>query len=456
MDYELSDAVNRGFRYFESFTNLERQAGTARTPMRLDRMRALLAAFGHPQRTFRSLHIAGSKGKGSTAAFLESVLRTYGYRVGLYTSPHVRDYRERIWIDGRPAEDALLRDVFTLIRAHVEHRYPPDPPADRTPESEQASVSKPDPGRPTTFELLTLLAFLVFREAGCDWAVVETGLGGRLDATNVLEPAACLITRIEREHVEYLGDRLEQIADEKAGIIKAGVPVFSAVQRPEVAETIARRAAERSAPLYTLESAASAVDTTLRRGGMRLRLTLAGFPELTTTLRLIGSVQAQNAALAAYCVFRQFPEIAPAQIAAGLAGAWLPARGELLDTEPPVMIDGAHTADSVAAVCAEFCSLFPGPRTLVFGAVRGKDYRTMAAALAPAFERIVVARPGSFKPSDLRELAAAFGALGAGVEVHPEAADAWRAASRYGYPVLVTGSFYLAAALHSVLDRIRR
>ncbi len=463
---DISRSVDRGFAYFESFTNLERDAGQARTPMRLERMQALLAAFGNPERAFRAIHIAGSKGKGSTAAFLENILRAAGYRVGVYTSPHVRSYRERIGVHGQPADDGVLNAGLERIRSHVERRYRAarrDHPhesrplgaastADGSAAETSAGSDGIDSRQPTTFELLTLLAFIVFRETACEWAVVETGLGGRLDATNVLVPAACLITPIEREHVEYLGDRLEQIAAEKAGIIKPGVPVFCSKQPPEVAAVIRARAAQCSAPLHELAAVLCAADTLLRREGMRLRLQLKGYRELSTTLRLMGSVQAENAALAAYCVLQQFPEITAEQIAQGLSAAWLPARGELLETTPPVMIDGAHTAASVASVCAEFRSLFPGARTLVFGAVRGKNYSAMAAVLAPAFDHVIIARPGRFKPSDLDELAAAFSALHPRVEVHAEPDAAWQAARRHGCPALVTGSFYLASELHAVLD----
>ncbi len=429
-------AVDAGFAYFESFTNLERDAGAARTPMRLERMRDLLSSFGNPQERFRSIHIAGSKGKGSTGAFLASVLRSLGHRVGFYTSPHVRDYRERITVDNGYASEVVLRDAFAAIRRHVETTYP-------------ASNTE----RPTTFELLTLLAFLVFRETGCDWAVVETGLGGRLDATNVLRPQACVLTRIEREHVEYLGDRLEQIAAEKAGIIKAKTPVFCSAQYPEVINVIRTRASELEAPLFELPAALRLCDTTFTRGGMHLRLRIEGFPELSTDLRLTGSVQAQNAALAAYALFSLFPQTPLAAMESGISAAWLPARGELPATVPPIMIDGAHTPNSVEAVTAEFCRLFEAPRTLVFGAVRGKDYPAMAAACAGAFERVIISRPGRFKPSDLEELAAAFRTVHPRVELCPEADEAWARVRSHGDPALITGSFYLAAELHAVLDK---
>ncbi len=438
MSDQLSRAVDDGFAYFESFTNLERDAGAARTPMRLERMRELLSAFGNPQDRFRSIHIAGSKGKGSTGAFMASVLRSLGHRVGFYTSPHVRDYRERIAVDDSYASDAVLQKAFAAIRRYVETTYPDS-----------------NTERPTTFELLTLLAFLVFHESGCDWAVVETGLGGRLDATNVLQPQACVLTRIEREHVEYLGDRLEQIAAEKAGIIKAKTPVFSSAQYPEVIDVIRTRASELEAPLFELPAALKLCATSFTPDGMHLRLRIDGFPELAADLRLTGSVQAQNAALAAYALYSLFPKITPATVESGLSAAWLPARGELTATVPPVMIDGAHTPASVEAVTSEFCRLFEAPRTLVFGAVRGKDYRGMAAGIAGAFERVIISRPGQFKPSDLEELAAAFRTVHPRVELCPEAESAWARVRSYGDPALVTGSFYLAAELHAVLDKSR-
>lgn len=447
--------VEAGFAYFESFTNLERQAGAARTPLRLDRMRRLLAAFDNPERAFRAIHLAGSKGKGSTATFVARILMHAGFRVGLYTSPHLRDYRERITIGGRAAEDARLLVAFNAIRRHVEATYPSARSYPNEPNSERAEqASDPDSAeRPTTFELLTLLAFVMFRESGCDWAVIETGLGGRLDATNVLEPVASVITRIEREHTEYLGEEIEEIAAEKAGIIKRGVPVFVSDQTAEAREVILRHAASVQAPVFELSDALEALEVEITPAGTTVRIAFIGRRELVATLRLIGRIQAHNAALAVLLTRSVLPDLTDDAVTNGIAEAWLPARGELLDTTPAAMLDGAHTPASVAAVAREFAELFRSGRTLVFGAVRGKDYEAMAEALSPLFDHVIIARPGTFKPSDLDEIAETFRRFHHKVELRAEPETAWDQARSYGQPILVTGSFYLVAEIYGVLDR---
>jgi len=441
---ESFPSVEAGFAYVESFTNLERQAGAARTPLRLDRMRTLLAAFGNPEGSFRAIHLAGSKGKGSTATFVAHILMRAGFRVGLYTSPHLRDYRERITIGGRPTDDSRLLLALDKIRRHVETAYP-------HPTQHPSDLSASE--RPTTFELLTLLAFVLFRESGCDWAVIETGLGGRLDATNVLQPVASVITRIEREHTEYLGETIAEIAAEKAGIIKQGVPVFLADQTSEAREVLLRHAASVDAPVFELSEALKALAVEITPAGTTVRARFAGPYELSATLRLIGRIQAENAALAAHVARSTLPDLPDDAVANGLAEAWLPARGELTQTTPIAMLDGAHTPASVAAVASEFAELYRSGRTLLFGAVRGKDYGAMAAALAPLFDHVIIARPGTFKPSDLDELAEAFRGVHRAVRLQADPEAAWELACGLGNPILVTGSFYLVAEIYRVLDR---
>src|SRR5208337_599819 len=244
------------FSWAESFTNLERGSYPPdKRVYRLDRMHRLLEMFDDPQARLRIIHVAGTKGKGSTSALLASVLHAAGIRTGLYTSPHVESYFERIAIAGEPREPELLVRVGGEVKAVID-RLPP----------------KEFPGHygPTTFELLTLLAFLYFRESGCTEAVVETGIGGRLDATNVVRSEASVITPLDLEHTEILGDTLEKIAMEKAGIIKPGAPCFVALQPPQVKEVIRQVCRERgSAPAF-LDEETSVLTAAGRRTGRKI------------------------------------------------------------------------------------------------------------------------------------------------------------------------------------------
>ncbi|MFP4211821.1 MAG: bifunctional folylpolyglutamate synthase/dihydrofolate synthase, partial [Alkalispirochaeta sp.] len=236
------------FRRFESRTNLERTQPQLRL-YRLERMEQLLRRLGSPERRLPVVHVAGSKGKGSTSSYIASLLAASGYTVGLYTSPHVRGYRERFAVipPGRAVGELSAPSAITEGGDRYEHAL-----AEagyelwRVVESMLAEGTDEDE-LPTTFELLTALAFLFFPRIPCDRVVLETGLGGRLDATNVCRPEVSVITRIELEHTDYLGDTIARIATEKAGIIKEGIPVITAAQRPEAAEVFERIARERSA-----------------------------------------------------------------------------------------------------------------------------------------------------------------------------------------------------------------
>ncbi len=427
-------SVEEGFAWFESFTNLEKGRHVPRE-YRLGRMHALLAAFDHPHLELNAIHVAGSKGKGSTAAFLQSVLTEAGYRVGGYYSPHVTSYRERFLVTPVTPDDQQILRLMRWIERHVHRMLAADPT-----------------NEPTTFELLTLLGFLLFRELELDWVVLETGLGGRLDATNVVTPRASVITPIELEHTEYLGDTIAKIAAEKAGIIKPGVPAFSALQRPEALSQIAARADQVAAPLWRFDAevqiAASAIaEFTLRRTGERF----------TVQLRLPGAHQARNAALAAGVIRALLPQLPCQTIARGLEHAWIPGRLERLGGEPPCYLDGAHTPESVAAVAEAFTALAGTPRegtarVLIFGAAAGKDVAGMADRLAPHFDQVVVTTAGSFKPGDPSLALDAFCRIGVPCRLVPDAAAALQSARELagaGGAILVTGSFYTVGAIRA-------
>ena len=443
-----------GFAYLESFANLEKtQNFTVRT-YRLDRMEVLTGLFGRPQDSCRVLHLAGSKGKGSTATFLARALADRGYPTGLYTSPHVTGYKERITLAGREIADGVFIEEMEGLRTAVEALGSNDLPAG---------------GNPTTFELLTLLAFLIFRRLKCPWAVIETGLGGRLDATNVVSPEGVFITSIEREHTEYLGDTLEEIAGEKAGIIKAGVPVFCGDLKPEAREVIRHRAAELGCSFHLLPEEAPERRFTTTPEGEEVELRWKDGRQSRWTLKMPGHHQGENAALAAlglrtlFASQGGFPEEG---LYKSFAAAALPARMEsfYLD-ESPWVIDGAHTPLSMEPTVAAFTKLHGSGGLLLFGTVKGKPVKPLIRRALPHFRHIIVSRAGDFKPEKAERvyqtvkgvLAEETWPTGEGpptMELSPEPEEAFRRArkwSRGGRPILVAGSFHLATAVRRCL-----
>ncbi len=453
--------VDEAFAFLESFTNLERGTGHSVRSYRLDRMHALLELFGNPERAFRTIHLAGSKGKGSTAIYLASALAAAGKTTGLYTSPHVSTYRERITLAGSFFPDELYVETINGIARRI------------------ASLGRdvlPGRGEPTTFELLTLLGFLVFREWGCSWAVIETGIGGRLDATNVIRPEMCLLTPVELEHTDLLGTTIQAIAGEKAGIIKEGVPVFCGYQRPEAKAVFAATAALRHAPIRFLDEEVESISTALSFEATEMQVRWRDARSEAFHLAMPGDVQAENAALAVLAL-RALPSTPTAaaqseavgdeSIRSGLAVARLPGRMEVLPASGGyVVLDGAHTPVSAARLLASYRKLFPQPSILIFGSVLGKDPEGMAAALAPAFRSIRISTPGTFKKSDPEGVLAAFirhnpatalirdprAALAEATRLAHEGASAPPgSAESPPLPILVTGSFYMVAEIRRLL-----
>lgn len=432
------------FAWVESFTNLERgDAPFDRRSYHLDRMRRLLALFGHPQRACPLIHVAGTKGKGSTSALLASALRASGRRTGLYTSPHVSSPFERIVLAGEPERpDALVR-IAAAVREIV----------DGLPEEAPGGFP------PTTFELYTLLAFLYFGDAGCDIAVVETGIGGRLDATNVIEPEASVITPLDLEHTDVLGDTIEKIAFEKAGIIKPGVPAFIGLQPPLAGEVFRKAGRERGAEVTFLIEEMRNHEVVLSRKGTSLHLELRDGPPVDFSLSLLGEFQAENAALAYIALRRVHPEISLRQFQAGFQAARLPGRMELARKRPPIVLDGAHTPLAVSRLLESFSDIFlrpsrPRGAVLLFGSVAGKNTLGMAGILAPAFESIVVSTPGTFKASDPEGVCEIFRSVNPRTVLVKDPAAALRRArelARGGLPILVTGSFYMVAEIRRLL-----
>ena len=249
---ETFSKLEDGFKWIESYTNLEKKADEVKRFYRLDRMFSLLELFRNPQNNFKSIHLAGSKGKGSTAVLIASGLQERGHKTGLYTSPHLICYQERIRVNQVLLDDAVYLDQINRLNKTL---------------SSNTGRNLPGGNDPTTFELLTLLAFLVFEAQECHWAVIETGLGGRLDATNTLLPELCVITPIEKEHTLWLGDTLRKIAGEKAGIIKQGTPLVIAAQQDEVLSVLKETADLKKAAYKYIPDCFDIKNGTLAKNG---------------------------------------------------------------------------------------------------------------------------------------------------------------------------------------------
>lgn len=437
------------FSYLEGFTNREKQHINQLRSERPHRMELLLEHFGNPQLVKPVIHIAGSKGKGSTAAFISAGLTALGYRTGNYLSPHISDYRERITCGGTFFPDELYLKKGAEIRECV----------NKLTEEEFRGWDNP-----TTFELLTLLAFLVFVEAGCDIIVLETGIGGRLDATNVVMPEASVITPIEMEHADILGDTLEKIAFEKAGIIKPGVPVFCSRQDESALEVLRNRARESGSPFHYLPDRFPAVDSRSSLSGTRVDAKDSGGKSHSFSLAMTGDFQAENALLALHVLETlRLPVIEGATAAdpsakeqrllEGFARASLPGRIEVIADNPPIIVDGAHTETSVRRVLAVFRSIF-SDGVIIFGSVSGKRSEAMAAQIAPLFRDIIISRPGTFKQSDPEGLYNTFLRFTDSVHLETDPARALERARRLSggtLPILVLGSFYMAGEIRALV-----
>lgn len=415
-------AYDRGF-----ISNPFQGDDTARLGLR--RTEAVLEALGRPQDRFRILHVAGSKGKGSTCAFAASILRAHGRKTGRYTSPHLHSFRERIAVDGEPVSET----EFAMLTARA---------------VSAADSIDPALGSVTAFELLTAMALDGFARAGCDVAVVEVGLGGTLDATNVVRPAACLITALDYEHTRVLGDTLAEIAANKAGIIKPGVPVATAAHPPEARRVVSDVARRARAPWF------AARRDWLWRGNWRAFSTSGPWGDIADLrLGLPGDHQVDNACLAlAGCWLMEGDQLSPDAVRIGLRTASWPGRLEII-TRPSgtnIVLDGAHTPAAAAALAAAYAAEFPESRPVVLlGILRDKVPASIAEPLAAIAAEIVAITPPGPRGLPAPELAAALDGLAIPVSVE-ESIDS--ALSRQeDQSLLVTGSLTTVAAAREVL-----
>jgi dihydrofolate synthase/folylpolyglutamate synthase len=454
---DIETAYQQALDYLYSFVDYSMTRNLRYSPEKfnLGRMEALMERLGHPERKYPVLHVAGTKGKGSVAAMCASALRAAGYTTGFYTSPHLHEYTERIQVNGEQISKAEMVELIDELRPHI------------------AAVEQV-----TTFEITTALAFLYFARRNAGAAVIEVGLGGRLDATNVVIPLVSVITSLSMDHMNVLGDTLAKIAGEKAGIIKQGRPVVLSPQKDEARLVVERAAHEREArmvevgrEIYFAPYAHSLdgqsllvwmadeqplVDAFIESGGR-----VADWEPVRLTIPLLGYHQVENAATAytALQVARQEGlALTEESIREGLAEVNWPGRFEILRRTPPVIVDSAHNGDSALKLRLAIEDYLPGkPVILLFGASEDKDIHGMFAELMPRVRRVIATQsihPRAMEAQKLVELAHQFGVPAQAVlplEKALETALEWAGSEAV---VLATGSLFVAAAVREAWQKM--
>ena len=434
-----SASYETALRRLLGLADYERMAGTSSPVLKanLARMRELAERLGNPQRAVPVVHVAGTKGKGSTAAMIASMLKADGRRVGLFTSPHLHTFRERLRVDGEPLSDARFSRTLDRVWPHV-----------------SAMAEGSDEGSPTTFEALTAMAFELPASENVEVLVLEVGLGGRLDSTNVADAAVDVITSLSLDHTSILGETIEEIAAEKAGIVKSAVPVVIAPQVPKALAVLQARAHAMGArPLQIGQvgsDSGSGVTFDVRRSDLAGQSISVRTPVRTHDLQLplLGAHQAENAAVAVAAA--EAMGVGPAAIAAGIADVSWPGRFEVLEPGPPaVVVDGAHNPRSMAVLRTAISDyLPPGPRILVFGCSGDKELAAMVDELRGVAAHVVVC--ASRHPRALAPDRVARGFAEAGIATS-HAADVQRALGRArelcagAGAVVVTGSLFVVA-----------
>ena len=411
----------------------------------LDRMRLLLKRIGNPHENLKTVHIAGTKGKGSTATMLAHMLSSCGNKVGLYTSPHICDIRERITINGDLIPQAAMTRLIRQVEPHIE---------------------KMKADRPTFFETFTAMAFAYFKEQKVDVAVIETGLGGRLDSTNVITPAVCGLTSISMDHMHQLGNTISQIATEKAGIFKKNIPAISVPQTPEAKRALRRVANDVKAKLmftgediefsYRVESS--------RKDGCQTRVCLttplSRFEHLSVPLP--GEHQALNCGLALALLDQlkaQGFKVDDTLAMRSLNTLYLPGRMEIIQHDPRILVDGAHNAASVQALMRAIGQNVPyDSMVLIFGCAADKDIAGMMEQIATGADKVIFTKATSnARAADPADLAAAYEERSGRVaQVAATLSQAVRiatsAVSREDL-ICITGSFYLVGEAKMLIQR---
>jgi dihydrofolate synthase / folylpolyglutamate synthase len=453
---DIDSAYQQALDYLYSFVDYSLTRNLSYSPEKFDlgRMVALMDRLEHPERSFKSIHIAGTKGKGSVAAICASVLRAAGYRTGFYTSPHLQEYTERIQFNGEQIAKADLVELIEEIKPHV------------------AAIE-----RLTTFEITTALAFLHFAHQHADVAVLEVGLGGRLDATNVVTPLVAVITSLSMDHMNVLGDTLTKIAAEKAGIIKAGRPVVVSPQKDEARKVVEQAATERGSRLVQvgMETRFAARQHSLDGQSLWIweavdQAKFDAFIEnesaedwqpLELTIPLLGHHQVQNAAtayVALQTACAEGLELESTAIRQGMAQVNWPGRFEILHRDPFVVIDSAHNQDSALKLRLAMDDYFPGKDVvLLFGASEDKDIEGMFSELMPRVRRVIATQsihPRAMEAHKLVDLAHRYGVQAQAILPLEKALTAAFGMAGQDTVLLATGSLFVAAAVREAWQKM--
>jgi dihydrofolate synthase/folylpolyglutamate synthase len=398
----------------------------------LSTIRKILSGMGNPQDTYNCIHVAGTNGKGSVASSLASILNHAGYKAGLYTSPHLVHFNERIQINNRPISNSNVVASYNAIKnAHHGER------------------------EPTFFEFATVMAFFEFARQKVDWAVIETGMGGRLDATNIIRPRVSIITNISVEHREYLGNTLEQISGEKAGIIKSRRPVITGIRQKKALAVIENKAAEKSAPLFRLGK-----DFKVRRnvsGTFSYYGIEANWQGLQTGLS--GNHQVDNAALvlaACEILNQKGGKLSLDHIKAGLIKNRWPGRLEIVSTNPRIILDGAHNFIAARNLARFLAANYDKRKvTMVIGILDDKPYRAMLNCLLPTASHIILTRAKINRAMEPQKLESIAKKIIPGVTIIPDVKLALEHAIKTASPddiICVAGSLYVVGEAKEALD----
>lgn len=412
----------------------------------LPRMSTLLERLGNPQLSIPAVHITGTKGKGSTAVMTAAMLQAGGHTVGLFTSPHLVRFEERMTVNGQlPSPEKIV----SLVRKLKELA---------------ADLEQSDDTRPTFFELSTALAWMVFQDAGCGVAVLEVGLGGRLDTTTLCTPLVTVITSVSRDHMKLLGDTLELIAREKAGIVKPGVPCLIGVDQTSVVEVIAQVCRERGAELRQLGHEIRIehrhpTPGTIGPAKWTIDVRTPSHLYRGMPVPLAGEFQARNAALAIAAVeivSQRLDSITEAQMRSGLAQVSWPLRLEVVQESPLILLDAAHNDASMRELCRAALSIPAGTRTLIFGTSRDKEAAVMLGIAGAAFDQLILTKystnPRAWPVDELVEVAKT--ATRTPIQSRDTVAEALHLAQQTSQPgdlICVAGSFFLAAEARETL-----
>ncbi|MGZ9235503.1 MAG: bifunctional folylpolyglutamate synthase/dihydrofolate synthase [Anaerolineales bacterium] len=436
---DIEIAYNKALDYLYSFVDysLKHSSELAKAEFNLGRMFALMEELGNPHTKYPVIHVAGTKGKGSVCALCASALQAAGYKTGLYTSPHLLDYTERIQINGEPLSHEQLVDLVEEVKPAV------------------AKIPKL-----TTFEITTAIGFLAFAKQNVDAAAIEVGLGGRLDATNVVTPKVSVITSLSYDHMAVLGNTLAEIAGEKAGIIKDGVPVVSSPQKEEALQALERVAKEKKSPFILVGKDVKFERLTLSLDGQSLHLTDdLRHSTLDVRLPLLGLNQIENAATAYVALKTSGIKISDEAIMKGFAEVNWPARFQVVRREPPVVFDSAHNEDSFVKLRQTLEEHFPGRMvTLIFGASEDKNIPGMFAVMKPKIKRLIVTRadhPRALEPEKIIELAKQAGLeYEAASPVEAAFGRALELSEKDGSIVLSAGSMFVTAEVMVAWNKI--